>query len=129
MLNYIEGNCKINKYNIHYYRTGGNKPQFVLLHGAADNGLCWARVAGLLAENFDVIMPDFQGHGKSDRLGKEFQSIDHAHQIAGLADALGLKNTFIMGHSMGAAAAANIAVQYPQNSIEDITAQQLQEEE
>ena len=26
---------------VHYYRTGGNKPQVVLDHGAMDDGLCW----------------------------------------------------------------------------------------
>jgi N-formylmaleamate deformylase len=30
---------------IRYHRTGGNKPQIVLLHGITDNGLCWTPVA------------------------------------------------------------------------------------
>ena len=31
---------------IHYYRSdGSNKPSILLLHGFADNGLCWSRVA------------------------------------------------------------------------------------
>ena len=38
-MNYTEGDVTVNGVNIHYYRTGGGKPPFVLLHGATDNGL------------------------------------------------------------------------------------------
>jgi len=37
----------------------------ILLHGFTDNGLCWARVASMLENDFDIIMPDIRGHGKS----------------------------------------------------------------
>lgn len=55
---YTEGDTMINGVKIHYYRTGGNKPPFVLLHGATDNGLCRTPVAEKLADKYDVIMPD-----------------------------------------------------------------------
>jgi len=51
---------------VHYYRTGGARPAIVLCHGATDNGLCWSPVAGALAEDYDVIMPDSRWHGFSD---------------------------------------------------------------
>jgi N-formylmaleamate deformylase len=113
VLQYKEGYLKLDDIRIHYYRTGGKKPPFILLHGASDNGLCWTPVAELLAEKFDVIMPDAQGHGLSDRLDPAFTSESNMQQAAGLSLGLGLNKPIIMGHSMGAGTAVQIAVNYP----------------
>ena len=50
---------------IHYTRTGSDKPAVVLLHGFQVNGLNWLRTAQALESTYDVVMPDFRGHGKS----------------------------------------------------------------
>jgi N-formylmaleamate deformylase len=113
MFKYTEGDVSIKGVKIHYYRTGGKKPPFILLHGATDNGLCWTPIAEVLAENYDVIMPDAQGHGLSDRFGDDAPFENSTHQVAGLAKALKLKKPLIMGHSMGAGTATNVAVVYP----------------
>jgi N-formylmaleamate deformylase len=113
MLEYTKGYVRVNGVNIHYYRAGGSKPPFVLLHGAADNGLCWTPVAELLAERYDVIMIDALGHGFSDRLGPDFTLSDHAAQVVALVRGLEITAPVIMGHSMGAGTAVNIAVEYP----------------
>jgi N-formylmaleamate deformylase len=113
MLEYKEGNIKLDDVRLHYYRTGGKKPPIILLHGATDNGLCWGPVAELLAEKYDVIMPDAQGHGLSDRLDAAFTFKSHMQQAAGLSLGLGLNKPIIMGHSMGAGTAVNVAVEYP----------------
>jgi N-formylmaleamate deformylase len=112
-MNYTEGDIRLNGVNIHYYRTGENKPPFVLLHGATDNGLCWTPVAEKLADRYDVIMPDAQGHGLSDRLDPDFKFGHHTTQMAALIRKLGLKKPIIMGHSMGAGTTVGIAVEYP----------------
>ncbi len=113
MLKYTEGYLNVDGVRIHYCRTGGRKPPFILLHGATDNGLCWTRIASSLAESYDVIMPDLPGHGLSDRLGEGFNFEKLVKQIVGLARELGLKKPLVMGHSMGADTAANIAITYP----------------
>jgi len=113
MFEYTQGFVKVNYINIHYYRTGGSKPTIILLHGVTDNGLCWTSVAELLAEQYDVIMPDAQGHGLSDRIDPDFTFINHAHQVVGLVQELDITDPIIMGHSMGAGTTINIAVNYP----------------
>jgi N-formylmaleamate deformylase len=113
MFKYTEGDSKIDGVRIHYYRTGGKKPPIILLHGATDNGLCWTRLAKSLAESYDVIMPDAQGHGLSDRLDKGFSFKRLIEQVVGLSRALSLKKPIIMGHSMGADTAANVAIEHP----------------
>ena len=113
MLKYKEDYLNIDGVRIHYYHTGGGKPPFILLHGATDNGLCWTRIAEPLAETYDVIMPDAQGHGLSDRLGKGFTFKTLTVQVARLSQELDLMKPIIMGHSMGADTAANLAIDYP----------------
>ncbi len=112
-MNYHEGQVIIDGVRIHYYRSGGKKQAIVLLHGATDNGLCWGRTAQELAERYDVIMPDAQGHGLSDRLGPDFCFEHHTKQAAGLIKELDLQNPIIIGHSMGAGTTCNIAMEYP----------------
>jgi pimeloyl-ACP methyl ester carboxylesterase len=113
MAEFIQGDVRINGIKIHYYRSGGKKPPFILLHGATDNGLCWTPIAAVLAERYDVIMPDAQGHGLSDRLDPKFSYESHTKQTAGLIKELGLKKPIVMGHSMGAGTTTNIAAEYP----------------
>jgi N-formylmaleamate deformylase len=113
MLQYKEGYLKLDDIRLHYYRTGGKKPPIILLHGMSDNGLCWTPIAECLAEKYDVIMPDAQGHGLSDRLDPTFTHESHMQQAAGLSLGLGLTKPVIMGHSMGAGTAVQIAAHYP----------------
>jgi N-formylmaleamate deformylase len=113
MFKYFEGNIGVNGINIHYYRTGEGKPPFVLLHGATDNGLCWTPVAELLADNYDVVMPDAQGHGLSGRLDKDYTHLKNATQTVALIQELNISKPLIMGHSMGAGTAVHIAAEYP----------------
>jgi N-formylmaleamate deformylase len=113
MLEYTQGDEKIEGINIHYYRTGGDKPPFILLHGATDNGLCWTVTAERLSEQYDVITPDAQGHGLSDRFDNNFTSRSHAAHVAGLVWVLNIEKPLIMGHSMGAGTAVGVAIEYP----------------
>jgi pimeloyl-ACP methyl ester carboxylesterase len=112
IIEYQEGDVVIDGIKIHYYRSGGKKPPIVLLHGATDDGLCWGRTAQELAERYDVILPDAQGHGHSDRLGPGFSFESHTKQTVGLIKELGLKKPIIMGHSMGAGTTCNVALEY-----------------
>ncbi|MFC1946873.1 alpha/beta fold hydrolase [Chloroflexota bacterium] len=113
MVEYTDDFVQIDGVKLHYYRTGSGNQTLILLHGASDNGMCWKPTANLLAEEYDVIMPDAQGHGLSDRLGPGFKFSDQAHQVAGLARELGITHPVIMGHSMGGSCATNIAALYP----------------
>jgi N-formylmaleamate deformylase len=111
--NYHEGDVQVNGVNLHYYRTGGDKPPLVLAHGFTDNGLCWLRVAGALADDYDVVMIDARGHGKSARADVPYSSEDQADDLAGVIRALGLERPPVLGHSMGATTTALMAVRHP----------------
>jgi pimeloyl-ACP methyl ester carboxylesterase len=102
-----------NGITLHYTRTGGDKPPFLLTHGFSDDGLCWTPVAEQLAADYDVIMLDARGHGKSDGPEQGYGSLEHAADVAGVIQGLGLEKPLILGHSMGAATALAVAGTYP----------------
>src|ERR687896_281744 len=47
------------------YRTGGDGPLLVLIHGITSSSASWEPVLPLLAERFTVLAPDLLGHGDS----------------------------------------------------------------
>ena len=99
---------------MHYYRTGGGKPAMILLHGFTDNGLCWARVATVLEDKFDIIMPDVRGHGKSLAKDLDFSLETISEDIVNLINTLSLEKPILMGHSMGGQIATLIAANHPE---------------
>jgi pimeloyl-ACP methyl ester carboxylesterase len=103
------GDIAVNKLKLHYTRTGGDKPPVVLAHGFSDDGLCWTPVAKRLEADYDVIMVDARGHGRSDAPKRGYGSLDHAGDVAGVITGLGLKRPAVLGHSMGAATALALA--------------------
>ncbi len=113
MNSWSSATCQANGINIHYTRTGGNKPPVILLHGLMTNGLCWSGLAHALEEEFDVIMPDARGHGDSDVPEYGYRYEDHADDVAGLILSLGLSLPVLIGHSMGGMTAAVVASRKP----------------
>jgi N-formylmaleamate deformylase len=98
---------------LHYTRTGGDKPPLVLAHGVTDDGLCWSRVAAELAPDYDVVMVDARGHGRSDAPESGYDPGQQADDLAGVIAALGLQKPAMLGHSMGAATTLVLAGTYP----------------
>ncbi len=113
MSGWTEGSVQTNGINLHYWRTGGTKPPVVLAHGITDNGLCWSRLARALEGEFDLIMVDARGHGLSDKPAHGYAPADHAADLAGLIEALGLQKPGAIGHSMGGGAVGLLAMAYP----------------
>jgi len=107
------GHITIGQMRLTYYRTGGEKPPVILLHGFSDNALCWNRVPLALEEEFDVILPDARGHGSSgigpEGVGPEVQARD----VETLIQTLDLNPPVVIGHSMGADVAARLAANRP----------------
>jgi pimeloyl-ACP methyl ester carboxylesterase len=117
MAPWIEGDLTANGIRLHYYRTGsGSKPALVLSHGITDYGLNWAVLARALESDYDVVMYDARGHGRSDAPPSGYSPQDHAADLLGLIEALGLRRPALLGHSMGAtdiAAAVALAPEVP----------------
>ena len=71
MVDFSQGDVKIDGVKIHYYRSQGGKQTIIMLHGATDSGLCWARTAQELAERYDAVIYAVGGcpqEGQHERL-------------------------------------------------------------
>ena len=104
---------KTNGINIRYTRTGGGKPILVLLHGLTANGACWTGLAHILEKEYDIIMPDARGHGKSSVPDYGYRYEDHANDVIGFINSLRLPPLILLGHSMGGMTAAVVASRSP----------------
>lgn len=110
---WTDGYVIANGIRIHYWRTGGDKPPLILAHGSSDDGLCWTNFAQELTADFDVIMPDARGHGLTDPPSENEPADVQVDDLKGLIDELHLDKPIVMGHSMGASAAAWFGAKYP----------------
>lgn len=70
--------------------------------------MCWLRLARELSGQFDVIMVDARGHGESSRVAAD-RPYDAGEDLAQAIEALELTEAALIGHSVGARAAARCA--------------------
>jgi N-formylmaleamate deformylase len=98
---------------IYYRRTGdGQKPPLLLLHGFQIAGIAWLRTAKALEAEYDVIMPDFRGHGYSNASAQDFSLERCTQDTAELITKLGLVKPAVIGHSFGAEIAGRLAAEH-----------------
>jgi len=90
---------------IHYVDWGNESaPTVVLVHGGRDHARNWDWVARDLRRDFHVIAPDLRGHGDSQwAIGGMYAVADFVLDIANLIEALGEREIFLVGHSLGGA--------------------------
>ena len=111
MATYTEGDIPVGGIDIHYYRMGTRgRPPVVFLHGFSDGGLTWLRLARDLGPDYDLVMLDAAGHGRSG--GVEHGSRERAaSDVLAAIQRLDLDRPALVGHSMGAGTASAVAVQ------------------
>ncbi|WP_458188143.1 alpha/beta fold hydrolase [Haladaptatus sp. NG-WS-4] len=96
---------RANGIEVQYYRTGEGLP-LVMAYGFYDNGRCWAPLAADLADDYDLVMYDARGHGRSDAPEAGYAIEDRVDDLVGLVDALSLVDPILLGHSMGGSTVA-----------------------
>ena len=98
-------------YFMHRDENAGEKPPLVLIHGAGGDHLYWPPEIRRLAGQ-RVFAIDLPGHGKSPGSGeKSIQA--YASRVREWLLKLGQPRAFFAGHSMGAAIALSMALDYP----------------
>jgi pimeloyl-ACP methyl ester carboxylesterase len=85
---------------LHWTADSPGAPLAVLLHGITSNAMVWARVAGDLAGEFEVVAPDLRGRAGSAGLPGPYGLAAHAEDVAAVLDRFG--DAVLVGHSMGA---------------------------
>jgi pimeloyl-ACP methyl ester carboxylesterase len=100
-------------YKIHYLEAGRGAP-VILLHGSGGEGARWMPTIQGLAGDFRVIAPDQIGWGASDKPLTIYHSGVFAEFLARFMREIGVPKAALVGQSMGAGVALQMAVKYPQ---------------
>ena len=89
-------------------------PPLLLVHATGFLADLWRQVAAGLCEDYDVAAVDVRGHGRSGRPDGRYDFAEMAADIAGVLDALGWRDVYAAGHSMGGALALIVAARRPE---------------
>ena len=89
----------------------------ILLHGFPDLWFGWeSQLRALAARGYRVYAPDQRGYGQSDKPAgfESYAPNILVEDIIGLADSVGAKSFYLVGHDFGAAVGWNLAMRYPE---------------
>ena len=88
------------------------KPKLVFLHGLLGNGQNWVPVARKFEQNFEVLLLDQRGHGRTKEVDGGFAPKDFADDLLLVLDHLNWEKISLVGHSLGARTAFDFAARY-----------------
>jgi len=96
------------------YRRAGAGPVLLLLHGIAGSSQTWIPAMQYLQRDYDVLAPDFLGHGKSAKPLGDYSLGNHAAGMRDLLHVLGIERATIIGQSFGGGVAMQFSYQFPE---------------
>lgn len=98
---------------IHVEQQGSGDLALVFLHYWGGSSRTWKYVTTPLARSYRTIAVDHRGWGESDAPAAGYSLANHADDVAGVIDALGLRRYILVGHSMGGKVAQLLASRRP----------------
>lgn len=96
------------------YRTAGEGPVLLLIHGMAGSASTWKHVMPELSKRFTVVAPDLLGHGSSGTGYGDYSLGAMASNLRDLLVALGHECATVVGQSLGGGVAMQLAYQFPE---------------
>ncbi len=98
-----------------YYELSGpaDAPVLVLSNGIMMGTASWAFQKAALEKHLRVLLYDCRGMWQSDHPEGPYSMAQHAADLAGLLDGLGIEKAHIAGISYGAEVSMTFAIQYP----------------
>lgn len=104
----------VNGINLHYQQFGEG-PDLVMVHGITGNLAVWhLEIVPALLSEYRMTTYDLRGHGYSDVPPTGYTTADHARDLKGLLDVLGIGKIHLMGHSFGADIAIHFTILFPE---------------
>jgi len=104
---------KANDIELAYEIQGSGLP-LVLISGVGYGSWFWHKIVPGLEEHYQVVTFDNRGAGGSDKPIGPYTVSTMAADTAGLFDALGIKDAYVLGHSLGGFIAQELIVTRPE---------------
>lgn len=105
----------LNDITLHYTESGEPAaPALVFINSLGTDLRLWDKVVPFFAGRCRVIRYDKRGHGLSDCPPAPYSIRDHATDLAGLLDQLGVKRAILVGISVGGMIALDFAAAWPE---------------
>jgi len=96
------------------YIDAGHGAPVIFLHGLGASMYAWRKnLPAVAAAGFRVIAFDNRGFGLSDKPPAPYDNAAYARLAIAFMDSLRLTDAVLVGHSMGGAIAAHVAIEYP----------------
>src|SRR5262249_33929627 len=100
------------------YHASGKGPHIVLLHGIGANLFCWRTLIPCLNGKYGLVALDLPGFGQSSKLPRARYGLDdQVERLHAFLTAIGIKQTYLVGNSMGGNIALWYALKYPDDVL------------
>ncbi|OGN16935.1 MAG: hypothetical protein A3C88_00350 [Candidatus Yanofskybacteria bacterium RIFCSPHIGHO2_02_FULL_50_12] len=101
-----------------YYRANNLQsqlPTLVFIHGLSGSSSAWLPYEKVFEDRYNIISPDFRGHGKSRKRGRynDYAIENIADDLVRLLQHLRVQELIVIGHSFGTLIALSIIRQLP----------------
>src|SRR3954469_5773703 len=98
---------------MHFVRAGAGAPSLVFVHGFACSLEDWRAQIAHFEKTNQVVACDLRGHGQTPGRPQECSIEHYGGDVAALINNLELKNTILVGHSMGCRVVLEAATPVP----------------
>ena len=95
-----------------YYQKFGNGVPLIMLHGITSSSNTWKHVVKTMEKYRTIIALDLRGHGKSDHFST-YKWLDFSEDIVSIINRFIQEPVEMLGHSLGACVASQIAAIEP----------------
>ena len=96
-----------------YYEVHGEGPPLLMLHGFTGSSQMWSQWISEYGPHFQLIIPDYRGHGRTNNPSKEFTHRQASEDVFLLLEHLDLKKIKGLGCSSGADILLHMATKQP----------------
>ena len=101
-----------NGVQLNYQKTGNGQP-IIFVHGLSSSMELWTRIDQTALNGKTIISYDLRGHGRSEKVSGPHNLEKHMSDLASLMEKLEIEKAQIVGHSLGAMIALELALQHP----------------
>ncbi|MFZ2664366.1 MAG: alpha/beta hydrolase [Patescibacteria group bacterium] len=103
----------INNKRINYMQEGKGSYTILLIHGWGGSMKSLSGLFSLLKDDYQCVMLDLPGFGKSDNPDPDWGIGEYAGLISEFIKKFGLKKVILFGHSFGGAISIYLSAKYP----------------